>query len=208
MCVFCSPAVGSASPGAAAASAKVWTEFSPRGDGRLLCIFWSVRRRVTVTSLVVAAVGVIAALAVADALRSRSSTPATAPPTATRPVPPAPLPDTTVPSLTPAQRIERIGNTWAPLFAAARPRACNYMTQPACERVACERVGSGPIPNCTLPSSKFRRSFEDATVQDVSVKGYRAAARFSNGELVEFFGDGGTWWIQKLGGNAGREFFE
>jgi hypothetical protein len=55
---------------------KVWTEFSPRGDGRLLCIFGSVRRRVTLTSLVVAAVGVIAALAVADALRSRRSTPA------------------------------------------------------------------------------------------------------------------------------------
>jgi hypothetical protein len=68
---------------------------------------------------------------------------------------------------------------------------------------ACERDG-----NRTLPSSKFRRSFDHATVQDVSVKGYRAAARFSNGELVEFYSDGGTWSIHKFGGNAGREFFE
>src|SRR6478672_13493490 len=48
--------------------------YGTRGDGRLLCIFWSVRRRVTVNSLVVAAVGVIAALAVADALRPEPST--------------------------------------------------------------------------------------------------------------------------------------
>lgn len=87
------------------------------------------------------------------------------------------------------------------------------MTQPACQRVvACERVGPMPsarrIPNCTLPSSKFRKSFEDATVRDIAVKAHRAAARFSNGEIVELFGDGGTWLIVKVGGNAGSGFFE
>jgi hypothetical protein len=159
------------------------------------------------SSLVVAAVGVLAALAVADALRSRPSTRATAPLATTAPRPPKLL-DTHRADLSPKQEIGRIGNNWGRLFAAADRRACQYMTQPACERVACERVGSGPIPNCTLPSSKFRRSFEDATVQAVVIKGHRAAARFSNGELVEFYGDGGTWSIHKLAGNAGREFFE
>ena len=159
------------------------------------------------SSLVVAAVGLLAALAVADALRSRPSTPATAQQTTTRPRPPK-LRDTNRPDLTPKQEITRIGNSWGRLFAAADRRACRYMTQPACERVVCQRVGSGPIPNCTLPSSMFRRSFEDATVQAVVIKGHRAGARFSNGELVEFYGDGGTWSIHKLGGNAGREFFE
>ena len=159
------------------------------------------------SSLVVAAVGVLAALAVADALRPEPSTRATAPLATTAPRPPKLL-DTNRADLTPKQEIGRIGNSWGRLFAAADRHACRYMSQPACERVACQRLGSGPIPNCTLPSSKFRRSFEGATVQAVVIKGHRAAARFSNGVLVEFYGDGGTWSIHKLGGNAGREFFE
>ena len=173
----------------------------------VLCIFWIVRRRVTVNSLVVAAVGVIAAFAVADALRPEPSTRATAPQATTAPRPPKLL-DTYRADLTPKQEIQRIGNSWARLFAAADRRACQYMSQPACERVVCERVGSGPIPNCTLPSSKFRRSFEDATVQAVVIKGHRAAARFSTGAMVELYGDQGTWSIHKFGGKAGREFFE
>ena len=175
--------------------------------GRLTCIVWSVRRGVTFSSLVVAAVGVLAALAVADALRPEPSTRATPPLATTAPRQPR-LPATNRPDLTPKQEIKRIGNSWGRLFAAADREACRYMGQPACERVVCERVGSRPIPSCTLPSSKFRRSFEDATVQAVVIRGHRAAARFSNGELVEFYGDGGTWSIYKLGGNAGREFFE
>jgi hypothetical protein len=161
----------------------------------------------TTSSLVVAAVGVLAVLAVADALRPEPSTRATAPLATTPPRPPELL-DTHRADLTPKQEIRRIGNSWGRLFAAADRQACQYMTQPACERVVCERVGSGPIPNCTLPSSMFRRSFEDATVQAVIIKGHRAAARFSTGAMVEFYGDGGTWSIHKLGGNAGREFFE
>ncbi|MGH2992132.1 MAG: inorganic diphosphatase [Solirubrobacterales bacterium] len=58
------------------------------------------------------------------------------------------------------------------------------MAQPLCERIACERI-SGPIRNCTPPSSAFRKSFEGATVQDIAIKGDQAAARFSNGEAVE-----------------------
>jgi hypothetical protein len=54
----------------------------------------------------------------------------------------------------------------------------------------------------------FRRSFEDATVVDIVIKGHRAAARFSNGEVVRFWGDGGTWLVHKIGEDAGRGFFE
>jgi hypothetical protein len=115
----------------------------------------------------------------------------------------------TVPRLTPEQEIERIGNTWAPLFAAGPlPRACRYETQPLCERIACQRVGGFELRDCTQPTSAFRNSFFGATVQDVEIRGHRAAARFSNGEMVELFGDGGTWSIHRLGGNAGRRFFE
>ena len=80
--------------------------------------------------------------------------------------------------------------------------------QPLCERFACERVGGVKITNCKPPTSAFRNSFFGATVQEVKIKAYRAAARFSNGEVVELFGDGGTWMIEKVGWNAGRRFFE
>ena len=150
------------------------------------------------SSLIVAAVGVIAALAVADALRPEPSTRAIAPQATTAPRQPKLL-DTYRADLTPKQEIQRIGNSWARLFAAADRQACQYMSQ---------RVGMGPIPNCALPSSKFRRSFEDATVQAIVIKGHRAAARFSTGAMVEFYGDQGTWSIHKFGGKAGREFFE
>jgi hypothetical protein len=62
--------------------------------------------------------------------------------------------------------------------------------------------------NCTPPTSAFRNSFFGATVQAVEIRGQRAAARFSNGEVVELYGDGGTWSIHRLGRNAGHEFFE
>jgi hypothetical protein len=110
------------------------------------------------------------------------------------------------------QEIERTGNRWAPLFAAARDRAaCRYQTQPLCERIDCERVSTGTIRNCTPPSSAFRESFADATVEDVAVVGEKAGARFSNGEAVELDGPtlgrapvpGDVWQIHKVGGNAG-----
>ena len=106
-----------------------------------------------------------------------------------------------MPSLTPEQEIERIGNEWGLLFAAGPlTAACEYETQPLCERIACVRIGGIKIRNCTRPTSAFRNSFFGALVQEVEIKGHRAAARFSNGALVEFWGDGGTWLIDKVGG--------
>jgi hypothetical protein len=135
-------------------------------------------------------------------------------------------------TLSPEQEIERIGNTWAPLFAAApyhksceewdelhpyREVAAKYMAQPACEWTDCQRI-SGPIENCTPLSLRIQKSFADATVQDVVTKGrHRAAARFSNGVVVAFGAGWGkkqldkrapTWLIVKIGGNAGRGFFK
>jgi hypothetical protein len=107
------------------------------------------------------------------------------------------------------REIERIGNAWAPLFAAGPlAAACRHETQPLCERIACQRVGGFEMRNCTPPTSAFRNSFFGATVQAVEIRGQRAAARFSNGEVVELYGDGGTWSIHRLGRNAGHEFFE
>ena len=111
-----------------------------------------------------------------------------------------------------AQKIEQTGNRWARLFSASGRRSCKYMTQPACERLACKRI-SGPIDNCKPPSSQFVKSFRGAKVQEIAIKGRRAAARYSNGVLIELeqingYAVGGVWWIDKLGGNAGRGFFK
>jgi hypothetical protein len=117
-------------------------------------------------------------------------------------------------SLSAWQEIERAGNDWARLFSAgdrlvAVSDACKYMTQPGCERIACGRAGYRPIENCTPPSLEFQRSFGGAVVEDIAIRGHRAAARFSNGETVEFteIGVSGSYWIHKVGGNAGRKFF-
>jgi len=110
-------------------------------------------------------------------------------------------------TLSPEEKIERTGNEWARFFAASATRDCRYMTQPLCERISCERI-SGPMENCTPPSEAYRKSFRDATVQDIVIKGHRGAARFSNGEAIEFFLPRiqirGGWLISKVGGNAGR----
>jgi hypothetical protein len=112
------------------------------------------------------------------------------------------------------QTVELAANEWARLFAASDPAACErYMSQPACEREGCERVGHRKIENCTPPSPAFRGSFRDARVEDVAIKGTSAAARFSNGETVrlsrvEGTGSEGIWWIVEFGGNAGRGFFK
>ncbi len=95
--------------------------------------------------------------------------------------------ETTAPSDTGAalsqqEKIELAGNEWAPLFAG-RERFCELMTQPACGRLSCKGIGS--IENCKPPSLEFRKSFEDATVEDVAIAGDKAAARFSNGETIE-----------------------
>jgi hypothetical protein len=112
----------------------------------------------------------------------------------------------------PEEKIERVGNEWAPLFAGGE-RFCALMTQPACERITCKRI-AGPIENCTPPSSEYRKSFEDATVEDIGIKGGKAGARFSNGETVKLEkvnvpdplaedGERFGWLIHKIGRNAG-----
>lgn len=114
------------------------------------------------------------------------------------------------------QRIARTANSWARLFVAFDLADCEYMSQPACERMTCTRVGPRLIPNCTPPSPAFRLSFARRKVEDVEIKGDRAAARFSNGEVVELgrvSTNGsdelyGRWLITKWGRNAGRGFFE
>jgi hypothetical protein len=108
------------------------------------------------------------------------------------------------------QEIERIGNSWAGLFASFGDGSCEYQTQPLCERIACTRVSDTRIRNCTPPTRAFRRSFDGATVEDNVIKGGRAAARFSNGEVVLFVFPiaTGTWLVHRLGDNAGQGFFE
>jgi hypothetical protein len=114
------------------------------------------------------------------------------------------------------QRIARTANRWARLFAFSDLADCKYMSQPACERETCTRVGPKVIPNCTLPSPAFRLSFARAKVEEVEGKGDRAAARFSNGEVVELERVStneldeldSDWLITKWGRNAGRGFFE
>ena len=108
----------------------------------------------------------------------------------------------------PEWEMERIANRWARVFAA-RERSCGFhMTQPLCERIACERAGGFKIPNCTRPTTAYRRSFEKARVEEIAVSGERVAARFSNGELIELVGVVGGWSVHKVGGNAGRKVFE
>ena len=143
----------------------------------------------------------IAAFAVADGLRSGRSSSTEAP--STEPA------ESVTPRLSRRQEVERVGNRWAALFADRRDD-CYHVIQPLCERIACRRVGHGQvrIRNCTRPTASFRRSFEGATVSDVAFEGIRAAARFSNGEVIELRGDRGTWWIWKLGANGGRGLLE
>jgi hypothetical protein len=106
------------------------------------------------------------------------------------------------------QEIEQMGNQWARLFGAGR-RCPGFMAQPACEWVDCERPGGRPIQNCAPVSSEVQRSFAGAVVEEVVIRGHRAAARFSNGETVRFVAAAAPsrfWWIERVG--AGRRFFE
>jgi hypothetical protein len=165
------------------------------------------RGSVILTSFIVAGIGVLGALAVADALRSEPSSSTSATPTSTTP---------SISTEEDEQQIELIGNQWAPLFAAGRTPGCSVgeglivLIQPLCERIACQRAGGVKIRNCTRPTSAFRDSFAEATVQGIEIKGNppRAAARFSNGEVIELVEWGSSWAIAELGGNAGSTFFE
>jgi hypothetical protein len=176
-----------------------------------------VRQPSRVTWLVIGGVAALIVVAVADALRSSGSEtarPAAAASSTNEASPPAPAPTTEEKaSLSPRQGVEQAGNEWARLFAGDRhwpaPGTCEHMTQPACERMSCERVDGSEMRNCTRPSWQFRRSFADATVVAIVINGEQAAARFSNGETVRMeIGGNGFWWIHRFGGNAGRDLFE
>jgi hypothetical protein len=115
--------------------------------------------------------------------------------------------------------ITKVGNEWAPLFAKDVSAACRYMYgQPLCEAFF-GRVGEPP--EVGRPSG-FQESFANATVERVEVKDakqirakdgtpielHRAAAEFSNGEVVEFIeetdapqSDLGKWFVDDVGGN-------
>jgi hypothetical protein len=159
--------------------------------------------RPVITWVIVGAVAVIVVFASLDVLLSAGHEPTPSAVAAN-----AVTTTRTEPDRSTTQEIERTGNSWARLFGAGR--WCNeFMVQPACEQVACERVSGELIENCTRVSSKVQRSFAAAEVQDVVIRGTWAAARFSNGETVLFREVGikrGSWAIVGVG--AGRKFFE
>ena len=175
-----------------------------------------VRHPPRLTWLIIGGVAALLVVAVADALRSESEnarSEATA--SSTNEASPTTTTSTTVegegsgtsravrrPSLDDWHEIAQTGNEWARLFAAGG-RACKHMTQPACERMACERVGARPIANCTPPSLAFRRSFADATVAVVAIEGEQASVKFTNGKVVLLVNVGaGVWWIHKFAGGG------
>lgn len=110
-------------------------------------------------------------------------------------------------SLTPEETVEWTANEWARLFAASDPAACErYMSQPACERTDCVRVGNRTVENCTPVTPTFRRSFRDAHVVNLRVDGRQAGVAFSNGRTVVLTRvsgseQSGVWWIAKFRGN-------
>lgn len=155
-----------------------------------------------ITWVIVGAVAVIAVFAGLDVLRSPGDDPTPSAMSAT-----AVTTTRTEPDRSTAQEIERISDNWAQLFGGGR--TCNqFMIQPACERVACERVSGELIENCTRVSCEVQRSFAAAEVEDVVIRGRWAAARFSNGETVLFreIGMSGGWAIVGVG--AGGKFFK
>jgi hypothetical protein len=116
--------------------------------------------------------------------------------------------------------ITEVGNAWAPLFAEDNSAACEFMFgQPLCEEFF-GRVGEPP--EVGRPSA-FQRSFANATVERVELRDakqikavdgtpiepHRAAAEFSNGEVVEFIeetdaprSDLGEWFVNDVGESA------
>jgi hypothetical protein len=109
----------------------------------------------------------------------------------------------------PEWEMEQIANRWARAFASTNGGCSGHMTQPLCERIACERAGGFKIPNCTPPTTAYRRSFGKARLEEIAIKGERVAARFSNGELITLVGVvGGNWLVHKFGGQASRWVFE
>ena len=83
------------------------------------------------------------------------------------------------------------------------------LPQPLCEQIdGCVGLDRSKTPNCTPLSSEFLKSFEGTTVEAVAIKGDRAAVMLSNDAVIELSRSHGSWWVYKVGGNAGRKFFE
>ena len=125
---------------------------------------------------------------------------------------PGASPGELLPETVARELITETASNWARLFASS-PGLCNeYMNgQPACEQLMCQRVGAPrPIPNCTPPTQGYAESFRDATIQEIAIKGNRAAARFSNGETIRLhrWPNGVDWRVGRIGGDAGRGIFE
>jgi hypothetical protein len=117
--------------------------------------------------------------------------------------------------------ITEVGNAWARLFAEDYSAACDFMYgQPLCEKFF-GRVGQPPEVG---RPSEFQETFANATVESVEVRDakqiearggrpfelHRAAAKFSNGEVVVFIeetdaprSDWGKWFVNRVGGSAG-----
>jgi hypothetical protein len=91
------------------------------------------------------------------------------------------------------EQIKRLGNAWADLFAAGDKAMCPYMHPDIVPAPAsCEQLRQGAFTN----SVRIQRTYEGATVTDVTVMGETATARFSNGESVEFQKDpDGDWKV-------------
>ena len=102
----------------------------------------------------------------------------------------APLEEAGLPPVN-KQKLTRVANKWASVFAA------NYCT-PIMGEPVCQRLDCFDIENCTRVSAAFQKSFADATVEDIALKGiavigkpvaepvHRASVKFSNGEVVVF----------------------
>ena len=99
-------------------------------------------------------------------------------------------------SLGDEEQIERIGATWADLFAARDEEMCGYLhpdIAPSPE--TCTQFLEGAL----TASDKLQSSYEGATVTDVRVQGDTATATFSNRQRVEFAKDpDGAWRVASV----------
>jgi hypothetical protein len=100
------------------------------------------------------------------------------------------------PGVSPGVRelITETANKWARLFASS-PRTCtDYMGRTACEQVKGNPGWGRPA------TRKYGAEFRGATVQRIAISGDRAAATFSNGEMVQLQRIAtGEWLIDRLG---------
>jgi hypothetical protein len=151
--------------------------------------------------LIVGAVLVLAAVAVADALRPGPASDPLSSPRET-----VSIPEIQHPGGRP--EIERIGAEWARRFASNGLDDCYHTGQELCEHLHCIEAGGHKVASCRLPTHAYRRSFRAAAVDAVLIEQFEALARLSNGELIRLHADGGTWWVLALGLDVGRGFFE